>query len=120
VVSFSVDSAAIEQTLDKMAKQLTDFPTEMGEELTNWQREDMHRHFPNTEVGVNEASTMIWPRSRKPRVVEKTRHSKLPARRPQGAARAIPTGHRPVLRDSLYKQLVERMDKLMEDKLSWA
>jgi hypothetical protein len=120
VVSFSVDSAAIEQTLDKMAQQLTDFPTEMASELTNWQREDMHRHFPNTELGINEVSTMVWPRSRKPRVVEVARHRKYPARRQQGVARAMPAGHRPILRDSLYTQLVERMDKLIEDKLSWA
>jgi hypothetical protein len=92
----------------------------MADELTKWQREDMHRHFPNTDMGVNEASTMIWPRSRKPRVVEVVRHrNKYPARRQQGIARAIPAGHRPILRDSLYKQLVERMDKLMEDELTW-
>jgi hypothetical protein len=120
VVSFSVDSAAIEQTLNKMTQQLAGFPTQMGDELTNWQREDMHRHFPNTQTpDPHTAFTLIWPRSRLTDQ-KKHEHKALVVRR------ALPPtfigqhrSARPILRPELFDRLVTRMRMLLDTTMTW-
>jgi hypothetical protein len=114
-----------------MAKQLEDFPQAIADELTNWQHEDMRRAYPNTTLEDCEASTLIWPRSRMSEQDEKLRrqqmvrrakwppHARRQQRAPAGTAGRVKST-RPILRESLFDQLVDRMDKLMEDDLSWA
>ena len=59
---------ALSKKFDELDEQIKALQTEVPDELTAWQREDMHRRYPNTEAnttgGLIEASTEIWPRSR--------------------------------------------------------
>lgn len=59
------------KSLTDMLHQLQDFPTEMAQEMTDWQTADMHRQYPYTSLHVSSAdhaqhhatvSTVIWPR----------------------------------------------------------
>jgi hypothetical protein len=102
--------------IEKLGKQ------ELGTELTNWQVEDMHRKYPNTDAADNTASTEIWPRSRAsqryvPRQGPRQRRRVLITKPRMRQGRIISV--RPILRPELYQKLVERFTALLE-KLTWA
>jgi hypothetical protein len=110
----------IAEALDSMAAQLAGFPQEMADELTNWQAEDMRRKYPNTVLRGNEATTIIWPTSRRPQKKIRPGAMRLAIRR---AARAAPRmrvrSRRPILREELFEKLDERMVRLMGERLQW-
>lgn len=129
------DTAKLEQRMRDMAAAIKDFGhTAMPEELTAWQREDMHRKWPNTDV-INyvRVETEIWPRSRgasqnltRPRS-ELAPRSRLstqrggrpnPIRKWQGRA-ASTRSSRPILRPELFDKLSARMRELMKSLISW-
>ena len=125
-ITVSLDTSLVEQTLERMTEQLGEFPDAMAEELTDWQRDDMHRKYPNTTLEDTDASTLIWPRSRlaedthrqvAPRRAKWPPRIKQRARAPVAIARGGST--RPLLRPELFEKLADRMAALMADKLNW-
>lgn len=122
---FEVKAEGLDQLLkkfDTFSKQITELHTAMPEELENWQREDMHRKYPNTQVDTasNEitATTIIWPRSRKP---SKDFHHRQQGPKLYRPAKRGPVvrSNRPILRAELLKRLWDRMVKLTSEAMKW-
>jgi hypothetical protein len=95
----------------------------MSLELFNWQAEDMRRQFPEVEEPDPwTAVAHIYPRSRKDRPHQPARpHARARrARRPLlRIRRQSPGAKRPILRPILFDRLCARMQRLMEEKLTW-
>ena len=107
-------------TLDSMLEQLKEFPQKIGDELTEWQKEDMHRKHPNTVVAENYAETDIWPTSRLAQQRDRRKVAKVLAiKRRGGQVMVRGKSQRPILREELYEKMVKRMDALLEDELKW-
>jgi hypothetical protein len=128
VFKVELDTSAIERRLAAMQERLAGLPNEMADTLTTWQREDMKRGYPNTQLNGDMAETDIWPRSRlasqhKPapkagvRTLRRRTREQRFARMQQPApavAHTRPQSTRPILRDVLYDKLGERMQALLE------
>jgi hypothetical protein len=115
----SIDVSAALGRFDALAERLEHFgPNDMPAELTEWQREDMNRQYPNTEMpDARTAFTRIWPRSRlsdQRRVVRRPRRTGRPLPVLRAAAGA---GDRPILRPSLFERLCERMAALLPERI---
>jgi hypothetical protein len=123
MLAFSLDVSGLVARLEAMTKKLEEFPSHMADELTEWQKVDMHRRYPNTETEENAVSTEIWPTSRVVERDQKKINKIIRARKNAGGksvSRKPVGGHqRPILRPELYDKLVKRMDELMEKELSW-
>jgi len=106
-------------TVNRMIEDIRAFGHEhMPQELTAWQAEDMHRHFPRTETpNYVTAETYIWPRSRTWRRKDRQHRPRYVARVHQGVIRQ--GGKHPILRPELFEKLQERMARLMREKLTW-
>jgi hypothetical protein len=121
VLSVSLDTTELEETLAAMVEQCDGFPEEMATELTVWQATDMHRRFPNTDLNGDTVETDIWPRSRIPETDKKKIRETM--KRSRTVRRSAPSvkdvSERPILRPSLYDALVARMTALLEKCLSW-
>lgn len=100
--------------MDGMIKSLNELvATEIPEELTDWQTEDMRRKYPNTTKTDDGAFTRIWPTSRiagqRPR-----RFRAAPSKtRMSGGAKGQKV-RRPILRPALLESLVDRMGELLK------
>lgn len=119
--TITLDASDVIDSLASMEEKLKNFPNEMGQELTNWQTEDMRRRYPNTSVNANVAETDVWPTSR---TAEQPRQRRRVARTLGKSSSGTPVVRaagaiRPILRPELYDKLVARMDKLLGEKLSW-
>lgn len=92
----------------------------MSLELFNWEAEDMRRRYPEVEEPDPwTAVAHIYPRSRKDRPkqpISRARRSRRPLLR---IRRQSPGAKRPILRPALFEKLCERMQRLMEEKLTW-
>jgi hypothetical protein len=127
-MSFEISIDGVDPLLKKFdayAEQLKELQTTMPEELVKWQREDMHRHFPNVEttVGATEtdAVTSIWPRSRQSERRPVAASGKGPrTHRPKTASpvRQV-SSHRPILRPELFEKLHDRMLDLLRKTMKW-
>jgi hypothetical protein len=124
-VEFEIDLEPFYKTLDATLERIQQFPgTDMPEELTVWQVEDMRRTYPNTVIEQNSCYTEIWPRSRVRKAYVPTGHPrgrpvKALARPPKtGGVRQV-MARRPVLRAQLEKQLYDRMGKTLFEKVKW-
>jgi hypothetical protein len=133
-VTIEIDLGPLYKTFDQTMDQIVEFAkTDMPNELTAWQAEDMRRRYPNTEVEENACSTEIWPRSR-------LSIQKAPTGNPRGRPRAgtapvikrimqtkatLPSGprgmgtKRPILRQELRQKLDERMTNIFNEKVTW-
>jgi hypothetical protein len=120
---------ALSKKFDELDEQIKALQTEVPDELTAWQREDMHRRYPNTEAnttgGLIEASTEIWPRSRLevaggPKRIRPHRPAPK-VYRPKGIAGPgrPPPSTRPILRQPLYDKFHERMVNLVGKAMKW-
>lgn len=123
MLTVALDVSHLIETLSNMEEQLKHFPQDIGAELTDWQTEDMHRHYPNTAVDETSASTEIWPTSRlverdDKKVKAVLKAQRVAARKPTVSLRGT-VASRPILRPELYDKLVKRMDELMSEKLAW-
>jgi hypothetical protein len=104
-----IDSWEAEGRLQKMIDQLQVVP--VPAELTAWQREDMKRKNPITDIiNPTTAETRIWPRGRTVRQL-KTRQRITSQRR-----RA--PGKHPILRPILFDMLRER-GRLLLRAINW-
>jgi hypothetical protein len=126
VINLEVEGAdAINKTLDTMASNINEFGSRhMAAELTAWQSEDMRRQYPNTKQDDEKTvSTEIYPRSRlsqkrKPSLIKKPL-VRVYAKPRGGTGAAQVQSTRPILRESLWERLCERMAALMSETLKW-
>jgi hypothetical protein len=119
------DTTDAQETLTRMQIQIRDMGHEIiPEQLTTWQREDMHRKYPNTELpNYVSAETYIWPRSRTYEGAHKKRETRIRQfKKPLSAMprfKGTPGAHHPILRPSLFKALCERMEQVLSVNLNW-
>jgi hypothetical protein len=113
-----VNSLAAERRITDMLRKVRHFKAvDIGQEMSAWQTEDMHRKRPytkrNRRRGV--ASTVIRPHSR-----YEMGHRRRVARRLIRKGRYVPRySSRPILRDALLERLQSRLDILIANKLTW-
>jgi hypothetical protein len=135
----SLDTKDVDRRLDEMAAKIRHFKSvDLGQEMSAWQTEDMHRHRPftmrfrkegkvQTTVRQHSLYEMLKSegvileskvRSRYARAVKK--HLKHPVKRLRLRYREHRHwSQRPILRAALEQTLGERMVRLLEEKLSW-
>jgi hypothetical protein len=116
----------IARKLDAEIAKLASLQQVIPDEMVNWQREDMHRKFPNIEVEGTTATTEIWPRSRLSAEHHKGPNKPGPKGRtgPKQAAPAKGGGRpahstRPILRPQLQAKLFDRVVRVVEETLKW-
>jgi hypothetical protein len=112
-----VDADAVLRQFDKLQFNVTNLEQETTPTFTDWQREDMHRHFPKVEGSGLSVSTTIYPRSRLPR--KKNLAGGASTRRRSLIAAQRPGSHRPILRPELFEQLKQRMIEMCEKAMTW-
>jgi hypothetical protein len=118
MIDIFVNSLAAEKRLTDMLRKVRHFKAvDIGQELSAWQTEDMHRQRPytkrNRRRGV--ASTVIRPHSR----YEMGQRRRV-MRRLVRKGRYVPRwSSRPILRGVLLERLQNRLDILIANKLTW-
>jgi hypothetical protein len=119
-MKFSLDTSKLEKRLTDMQEKLRELgQVQLGQELKDWQSEDMHRKRPRTRIWARgkRASTIIRPHS-----IAEMKHSRKAAaratRRKSGWGPRQHTSTRPILRPVLYERLETRMRELLE-KIKW-
>jgi hypothetical protein len=112
-------------TLDGMADKISKLgKEEMAKELTEWQRDDMKRTYPNTkQEDEKTVMTEIWPRSRvseghKPNTTGASAKRVRVYAPPRGGQR-VTASTRPILRSELFAKLCDRMSELLNRVLKW-
>jgi broad specificity phosphatase PhoE len=130
---------ALAQKLQVYYAHVETIKGEWPEEVTKWQREDMHRRFPETTTSVSDnivtAETDVWPRSRlevgpaaqrpkRLKTVVKQGRATLVRRGPRqvmpgGVGKGLVASHRPILRLALLQKLKERMMALAREAIKW-
>jgi hypothetical protein len=129
VIEIKIDGVdTLLKKLETFGKQIEGLRESIPQELTDWQREDMRRTFPNlkTETSGNEiaASTEIWPRSRLP---SKDQHRQHQGPKVRSLVPIAPKQHRdpmarstrPILRAELVQKLHDRMIRLTTEAMKW-
>jgi hypothetical protein len=137
-ISISVDVGPLSNSLGRMIAQIERFKSvDIGQGLSDFQTEDMHRERPFTmrsrAKGI--AVTKIRPHSliemehsigrrlfwaQKVRKGAPTHSFRLTSRKIRGAQLRPHWSTRPILRPELRAVLQARMTKLLEDKISWS
>jgi hypothetical protein len=136
MIQFGAELEGVGKSLQDMIERIDHLGRQdVPDELVFWQTEDMRRQRPNTETPNDKtAQTMIWQKSnvartkkgrrrrrrkvRRLKPYDPTRADKKPrkARRSRGSPLPRIGG---VLRIELFTELMERMGKLMREKLKW-
>jgi hypothetical protein len=108
---------------DTLSEQITGLHQGVPDELTAWQRDDMHRKYPNTTVQTqgNEtaATTEIWPRSRQPSKDQHHQRQQGPKQYRPAKRGPVVRSNRPILRAELLQQLWDRMVRLASGAIKW-
>ncbi|SIO49818.1 hypothetical protein SAMN05443247_06555 [Bradyrhizobium erythrophlei] len=120
---------ALLKKFDRFGKQVEELQHSVPQELVDWQREDMRRRYPNmttTSSGhETEASTEIWPRSRRPSKDQHRPQHQGPKAysiihaAPSQHRGPVPRSTRPILRVELVRKLHDRMVKLTAEAMKW-
>jgi hypothetical protein len=98
---------------------------DVGQQLSDWQVEDMHRHRPFTmrNRGAKKASTIVRPHSRyevnRSRMAQRRIARRAKRKRPVKFAGELRTSSRPILRAELLVSFHERLTKAFHEKLQW-
>ena len=112
---------ALSAKLEKYPKQITELQSVVPQEMEAWQRDDMHRKYPNTESATisNEttATTYVWPRSRTPS--KRERRFQAPKKFQPSRRGPVSRSNRPILRAELLTQLWQRMVRLTAEAMKW-
>jgi hypothetical protein len=130
MLNIEVDDKATNAAFDRMLQRLKDFPDKIADELVTWQIQDMRRHYTNVDRPDDmTATTDIWPRSRisrpyirhgergRPRGRDMHREPQRP--KPLEPGQRSQRSTRPILRESLWLMLVDRVRVLIQD-LNWS
>ena len=114
-VVVTVESTGIQRRLRKMVRTLAHYGSiDLGQELSAWQVDDMHRHRPFTKRTRRKAATVIRPHSKYE--VERSVQAQARARRRH---QVVARSTRPILRDELLQKLQQRMEALAAEKIHW-
>jgi hypothetical protein len=118
-----VDADVVMQQFDTLQQNIEGLSQELPQTFTDWQREDMHRHFPKTDssgsaLSETMVSTSIYPRSRLRRV-KNLAGGQSTRRRSIVAVRRAGGQHRPILRPELFEKLEERMTEMCKKAITW-
>jgi hypothetical protein len=113
------DLAQLEQTLAAMLHKLNHFSNvELGQMMSDWQVNDMHRHRPFTMRSRHKASTKVRPHSLREVLGVKRYRAKL-------AGKRLPRRHphrrwstRPILRAALQSKLFTTVTEAFQ-RISW-
>jgi hypothetical protein len=134
--TFEVNGAdALAKTAGKMIGSITYFGgVEMPKELSDWQTDDMHRHKPGTKRskwrrGSTNVQTVVRPHSRY-ETERSAQYQKRLLRRIRRVGKTkrfkqitdfiqLKRSSRPILRESLVQQLVNRMAQAMQETIVW-
>jgi hypothetical protein len=129
VLNVEVKTEAVRHRLELMTERIKTFGREeMPQGLTDWQVQDMHRSYPETEVKQEGAAdeisavTVIYPRSR---TYEQTHpHRAHPVARRKPVLSSMPrllksAMSHPILRAELFDKLLSRMVALLSEKIKW-
>ena len=107
---------AIDHRLESMVEAIDDLQHHgIPDELSEWQRSDVHRKRAFTKHTRSGARTLFRPHSR-----YESMHRRRFARKLIRRGRFVPRwSTRPILRVVLWDQLVDRMAALAAEKLKW-
>ena len=119
-----IETTAIEDRVTGLIEKLKVVP--VPAELTEWQKLDMKRRYPETEeVNPTTGMTTIYPRSRRDatwlkrkRAVARASMRTKPLLRGK-ATRIVAPSNRPILRPELFEKLRERMLAMLLREASW-
>jgi hypothetical protein len=119
MIEASIDCSALSRRLEEMEKQIAVFPHDMADELTEWQRVDVHRTTGlNTELKDEVVETIFRQGGRSvSNVKQRVRTLRSKMRQVKTIVRG--QAKRPILRPMLFDKLVERMKSLLDEKLGW-
>ena len=139
-MELDIDTEAVLASFNEMHAKIEHFKAvDLGQELSAWQTEDMHRHRPFTMRWrkVGKVQTVVRPHSLYEMVRSEGALLDVKARRRIGRGLRSKLGHplgrkfyktlqvhrhwsmRPILRVALEQILGERMYRLLEEKLIW-
>jgi hypothetical protein len=115
------------QKLEAFNRQFAELHKQVPQQLVEWQTEDMRRKYPNVKVDETpqstEATTTIWPRSRL-ELQPGFKRSRPTTKQGPTVARIKnvgrhPASTRPLLRTELFRKLVDRMTRLLDEATKW-
>ena len=123
-LEFDIEMDSLTESVDDMVATVDGLmQNQVYSEFVEWQEQDMKRKYPSiTPEGLNSVHTMIYPRSR----LSHRRKGAWRFARKGGRAKPkygrrgrhfIPS-KRPILRPILFKQLCDRMLKMLGE-ISW-
>jgi hypothetical protein len=102
--------------IEEMRQKLRHFPDQMGDELFNWEAEDMHRRRPfvarkgkRVFTNIQQHSIAEMKRGAAARLAARKKHHRGP----------VHTSQRPILREELLTKFVTRMTQLFFEKIKW-
>ena len=118
MLQIDISTIGLEKHLGAMLGRLRHFKSvDVGQVLSDWQTEDMHRQKPFTMRSrrAGKAVTRARPHSR-----YETLHMRRALRRHvrRGEA-AMRSSTRPILRPELYAELWDRFQQAVHEKLHW-
>jgi hypothetical protein len=122
VIGAKLDVSGLVAKLDGMVKQIKELPDHMGDTMTAWQTDDMHRRYPNTTVQENVVETDVWPTSRLAERTTQRAKRFVRAHKTQSrptTVRLKGVSHRPVLRPELLEKLKQRVEVDFDKNISW-
>ena len=130
MLDIEVKTEAVMQRFETMAKRIETFGhEEMPQGLTDWQTQDMHRKYPETEIDPSvpdqvSATTMIYPRSRTYEQTHPYQKKMHPVAVRKPVLSAMPrlrqsVMRHPILRPELFDKLFSRMVALLSEKIKW-
>jgi hypothetical protein len=123
VIEVEMNVEQLNKKFDALIDRIKDLPRTVPVELTAWQNDDMRRARPNTDAAGDQASTMIWPRSRlelEGKRPPRARYLRRNAGRRRGPPQPRGRSSRPILRPELFEKLCERMMALLKRTMKWA
>lgn len=119
MLEIKVDADGTLKQFDELTKNIADLETETTQTFNDWQREDMHRHFPKVDGSGLSVSTTIYPRSQLPRKKNLRGGNAVRRRAIIAAGRASAGTHRPILRPELFEKLKDRMIEMVKKACTW-
>ena len=123
---FEIEISGVDELLkkfDTFSKQIDELHSAVPDELVAWQRDDMHRQYPNvtveTQGNETSATTEIWPRSRQPSKDQHHQRQQGPKQYRPAKRGPVVRSNRPILRAELLQKLWDRMVALASEAMKW-
>lgn len=112
--------SAMEERLLKITENIGNLEEHIGQELHDWQVQDMNRKYPETKIVKGEAQTSVWPRSRTNTNRRRALAAAAKVNKSKGVSnKGFKFKKRPILRPVLVQALHERMHDLGKRVMQW-